>query len=128
MRHRQLNVQQQNLIAEQGIRREAEYWRTHAIPEPLRVYAASHGVQWDRSIIIFLEIDFPGMPQLFGLLLTQDEKFIRFEISTDEKHTSMESVDRWDDVNQEQNLGQHNRGTGFGKGALALKVLRDLNS
>jgi len=63
---RQLNVQQQNLLVERHIRAGAEHWRTHAIPEPLKAYAESQGIRWDRSIIVSLEIDFPGMPQLWG--------------------------------------------------------------
>lgn len=68
------------------------------------------------------------MPSLSGLLLTNAGRFIEFEIDTDPSHTKVESVDLWDDVTDGQNLNSHNRGTGMGRGALAVKVLHELNS
>ncbi|AKJ30142.1 hypothetical protein AAW51_3451 [Caldimonas brevitalea] len=75
-----------------------------------------------------MEIDFPGMPRLFGLLLTAGGRFIEFEIDTNPTHDRIESVELWKDVTGEQNLSQHNRGTGWGRAALALKVLGELNA
>ena len=125
---RQLNVQQQNTIVEEGIRREATYWRLNGVPEALKVVGLERGVNWSHSIVVDLDIDFPGMPSLFGFLLTQDEKFVYFEVDTDESHELLERVGCWDDVSEEQNTKNHNRGIGAGRGALALKVLRELNA
>lgn len=74
--------------------------------------------------MIELGVDFPGMPSIFGELVTQDQRFIAFEIDT----TAEVQVERWADVTGVQNLNEHNRGTGVGRGALALRVLRDLNA
>ncbi|MCW7540956.1 hypothetical protein OOT46_24345 [Aquabacterium sp. A7-Y] len=63
-----------------------------------------------------------------GLLLTQDERFIAFEIDTDEAHHIVKSVQMWTDVTHEQNCSEHNRGIGAGHGALAIRVLRELNA
>lgn len=68
------------------------------------------------------------MPQLFGLLLTQDERFLYFEIDTDEAHLVTETIQCWKDVTSEQNFNLHNPGTGAGRGALTIKVLRELNA
>jgi len=127
-RYRKLNVQQQNALVEDSIRREAMYWRQNPLPDALRVSGLEQGVEWDRSIVIGLNIDFPGMPRLFGLLLTQDERFVDFAIDTDETHEVVESVEVWSDVTAAQNMNQRNRGIGAGRGAIAIKVLRVLNS
>ena len=68
------------------------------------------------------------MPRLFGVLLTSSERFIEFEIETDESHSTIELVEAWRDVTEGQNLNAHNRGIGIGAGALAIKVLHELNS
>jgi len=104
------------------------YWRQNPLPDALRVSGLEQGVEWDRSIVIGLNIDFPGMPRLFGLLLTQDERFVDFAIDTDETHEVVESVEVWSDVTAAQNMNQRNRGIGAGRGAIAIKVLRVLNS
>ncbi|MDR6524542.1 hypothetical protein J2789_007256 [Variovorax paradoxus] len=127
-RYRKLNVQQQNAVVEDLIRREAMHWRQNPLPEALKESGSERGIQWERSIIINLCVDFPGMPRLSGLLLTQDERFVDFEIETDAAHRVVESVEVWKDVTATQNTNERNRGIGAGSGAIAIKVLRTLNS
>ncbi len=124
---KQENVQQQNDLIEAGIRSSAIYWRSTGWPKALFHTAEERGIDCKRSIVVDLDIDFPGMPRLFGLLLTATRRFIRFEIDTDPSHDRIESIEAWEDVTDEQNLSQHNRGIGWGRGALALKVLAELN-
>ncbi len=121
---RQSNVQQQNAHAERSLHAEASYWRQHGLPSILARAGAERGVQWKRSIVIELGINFPGMPSIFGELVTQDHRFIAFEIDT----TGEVRVEQWEDVTGDQNFNEHNRGTGIGRGALALRVLRELNA
>lgn len=123
-----LNVQQQNKIVEDRIRGEAGYWRQHGVPQPLAVAGHERGIDWAKSIVIELDIDFPGMAPLLGYLLSQDERFIRFEIDTDEAHQVFKAVEWWEDVTGRQNLSLHNRGIGAGRGALAIKVLHEFNA
>jgi hypothetical protein len=125
-RYRKLNVQEQNALVEDSIRREAVYWRQNALPEALKVSGVERGVQWEKSIIVDLDIDFPE--KLCGLLLTQDERFVDFEIDTDATYRVVESVEIWEDVTAIQNTNLRNRGIGAGRGAIAIKVLRALNS
>ena len=125
---RQQNVQQQNQNSEEEIRRSAMYWRQHPLPQALLDYAALQGVDCRKAIVLNLEIDFPGMPRLFGMLLTSEEKFIAFEIDTDKNHVSVELVESWCDVTFEQNLSLSNPGIGAGPGALAVQVLREINT
>jgi len=128
LRQRQLNVQQQNALVQKSIRDGAIYWRREMLPEALKVSGEERGVVWAKSIVVELDIDFPGMPAIFGLLVTQNERFIRFEIDTDSGHQLVKAVETWNDVTAAQDLSLHNRGTGAGHGALALKVLRELNA
>ncbi len=80
----------------------------------------------EESIVLDLGIDEPGMPLLCGLLLTQDERFIAFELETDALHREVLQIEEWADVSGLHNVNQHNRGVGIGSGALAIKVLREL--
>ena len=122
---RQLNVQLQNARTLRSLRSTAEYWRTHPVPEALLLSAQQRGVDLSKSIFVSLDIDFPGMPSLFGTLFTQDERFVKFEIDTD---NSEPEVYEWLDITASQNLGEHNKGIGVGDGALAIQLLRDLNA
>lgn len=121
---RQLNVQQQNASVERSLRAEASYWRRHGVPPALASVGVERGIQWERSIVVELGIDFPGMPSIFGRLVTQDQRFIAFEIDT----TDEIRVEQWEDITSAQNFNEHNRGTGVGRGALALRVLRELSA
>jgi hypothetical protein len=122
---RQLNVQQQNARTLKAIRSEAEYWRAHAVPEPLRLSALQKNINFETSIVLRLDINFPGMPNLWGVLLTHEERFIEFEIDSTEDQVK---VYEWKDITETQNLRKHNRGIGAGYGALAIEVLHALNS
>lgn len=125
---RQQNVQQQNQSSKEGIRRSALYWRQNSPPKALLDYAASQGIDCGKAIFLKLEIDFPGMPKLFGVLLTLEEKFISFELDTNKNHVSVEFVEEWQDITSEQNLSFSNAGIGAGYGALAVQVLREINA
>jgi hypothetical protein len=128
LRQRQHNVQEQNALDEQAVLKTAEFWRQTPLPLALQSCGEERGVVWSKSIVLKLDIDFPGMPRLFGQLLSQHERFIAFEIDTDQSHSVIESVDAWTDVTADQYVSLHNPGTGIGRGAIALKVLRALNT
>jgi len=76
------------------------------------------------SIVIDLDTDCPG--SLSGILISQDARFIEFDIDTDGDGDVQ--VHRWTDVTSMQNVNEHNAGTGVGRGALALRVLRELTT
>ncbi len=98
LKKRQLNVQEQNAVSAYGLMRTAKAWMDTGVPTALAHYGETQGVNWSETIVLKLEVDFPGMPRLFGLLLTQADRFIAFEIDTDSTHQQIESVDRWEDV------------------------------
>ncbi|MGJ7557495.1 hypothetical protein ACSFBI_26175 [Variovorax sp. RB3P1] len=123
---RQLNVQQQNARVERSLRAEALYWREHGVPEALLRCAKERGIRWEMSIVIDLDTDCPG--SLSGILISQDARFIEFDIDTDTDGDGDVQVHRWTDVTSMQNVNEHNAGTGVGRGALALRVLRELTT
>jgi len=116
------------MATEEFLRRHVSYWRSSTLPPALVEAASARGVDCTTAVFLQLEVDFPGMPRLFGLLLTESERFIRFEIDTDERHTTIGLVEAWRDVTEEQNLSMHNRGTGAGEGALGIKILHEFNA
>ncbi|SMC25766.1 hypothetical protein SAMN02745857_02274 [Andreprevotia lacus DSM 23236] len=124
---RQRNVQQQNALTHAGIARCAAHWRAHPWPTALQQQAAQQGIDPQRAIIVWMKLDFPGMPRVWGCLLTEDGRFIDFELDTDPAHVTLRAVELWQDVTAEQNTNPHNRGFGAGEGALASQVLRRLN-
>ncbi|WP_085711581.1 MULTISPECIES: hypothetical protein [unclassified Pseudomonas] len=126
LKKKQLNVQEQNEVIAHRLMLTAHEWRERGVPAALGRFGESQGVDWSKSIVIELEIDFPGMPRLFGRLLNQDERFIAFEIDTDASHERIESVDRWEDISALQNTSVSNPGTGKGFASIALAVRRKL--
>ncbi|WPN61861.1 hypothetical protein QMK47_20280 [Pseudomonas sp. P9_35] len=126
LKKRQLNVQEQNTITAHEIAMTASVWRDREIPACLAEYAEEQGVVWSDTIVLELEIDFPGMPRLFGLLLTQSERFIAFEIDTDIAHRKLQTVERWEDISAHQDYSVSKRGVRKGFAAIALDVRRQL--
>ena len=126
LKKRQLNVQEQNAVSAHGIMRTAKAWMDTGVPTALAQYGETQGVNWSETIVLKLEVHFPGMPRLFGLLLTQADRFIAFEIDTDSDHLQVESVDRWEDVSSHQDYSASNRGTGKGFAAIAKQVKHEL--
>jgi len=126
LKKRQLNVQEQNTVSAHGLMCTAKAWMDNGVPTALAHYGETRGVNWSQTIVLKLEIDFPGMPRLFGLLLTQVDRFIAFEIDTDSAHLQVESVDRWEDISAHQDYSASNRGTGKGFAAIAKQVKREL--
>ena len=126
LKKRQLNVQEQIAIVAHEIALTANFWREQGIPVSLAKYAESQGICWSKTIILELNVDFPGMPRLFGLLLTQTERFIAYELDTDITHRELETVDRWEDVSAHQDYSVTKKGTKKGYAAIALEVRRDL--
>ena len=126
LKKRQLNVQEQIAIVASEIALTASFWRDRGVPVSLANYAERQGVCWSKTIILKLDIDFPGMPRLFGLLLTQNEKFIAFELDTDITHRELETVERWEDVSAQQDYSVAKKGIKKGYAAIALEVRREL--
>ena len=126
LKKRQINVQEQNTIAQYKLLSIAKYWQAHPIPQALISCGEERGVLWTKAIVLELGIDHPGMPSLFGRILSSTDRFIEFELETDNAHEKTLSVEQWDDVTDDMNFSEHNKGSGVGYGAIALKVKSQL--
>lgn len=126
LKKRQLNVQEQNALVAHRLMVTAKAWLARGIPPALKNYGELKGIRWSETVVLDLEVDFPGMPSLYGLLPTHAERFIEFEIDTDDTHRHVESVSQWEDVFANQDYATHKRGTGKGFAAIALQVRREL--
>jgi len=126
LKKRQLNVQEQNALVAHRLMVTAKAWLAGGIPLVLKNYGESKGIRWSETVVLGLEVDFPGMPSLYGLLLTHTERFIEFEIETDSTHRYVESVIQWEDVSANQDYAPRKRGTGKGFAAIALQMRREI--
>jgi len=126
LKKRQLNVQEQNALTAHSLKTCALYWRQRGLPPALREAGATRGIDWARSILLSLELDFPGMPSLYGELIDQGGRFIEFELESDPQHGQCLSVEQWHDSTQQQDFARHAKGIGMGRGAIAREVWRTL--
>lgn len=119
-------MQEQNALVAHRLVVTAKTWLVRGIPLALKNYGESKGIKWSETVVLDLEIDYPGMPRLYGLLLTHAEQFIEFEIDTDSTHRYVESVSQWEDVSANQDYTPRKCGTGKGFAAIALQLRREL--
>lgn len=126
LKRRQLNVQEQNAVTAHRLTETARFWRDAAIPVALARFGERQGIDWSETVVLDLEVDFPGMPRLYGLILDQTERFIAFQIDTDSDHQHVEFVSQWENVSAHQNHTVSQRGTGKGFAVIALQVRREV--
>jgi hypothetical protein len=126
LKKRQLNVQEQNAVTAHRLTETARLWRDAAIPVALARFGERQGIDWSETVVLDLEVDFPGMPRLYGLILDQTERFIAFQIDTDSDHQHVEFVSQWENVSAHQNHTVSQRGTGKGFAVIALQVRREV--
>lgn len=98
------------------------------LPDALRQCAANHGVALGTALMLDLQLAYPGMPAVYGKLLSADGHFIHFEMDLDDDLRPLPGSVAWDDISASYDLGRaHKRGTGMGYGLLCKKVLQELN-
>ena len=124
---RHYSVQQQNTLTQAAIRQKAAWWRARPLPEALRQYAASHGVALGTSIMLDLRLAYPGMPAVYGKLLSADGHFIHFEMDLDDALRPLPGSVAWDDISARYEPAARKRGTGVDYGLLCKKVLQEMN-
>ena len=81
---KQYSVQQQNALTQAAITQTAAWWRARPLPDALRQCAASHGVTLGTALMLDLQLAWPGMPAVYGKLLSADGHFIHFEMDLDD--------------------------------------------
>ncbi len=126
----QQNVQQQNQVSFEKMLATAQHFRANGVAIGIRKFLAGHGIDVDRSAIIWGHSDKYMLGFEFGLegtLVTVDKKIFHFELELNSTLTEVVTVYEFADVTAEQNMSENNRGTGKGDGALAVDVLAALN-
>lgn len=131
-RQRQLNVQQQNALAQDAIDRAATWFRTHIseIPLPIRALLVSRGIDLSSAV----DVDFEDMGTLGlqgtyrGLVVTADAHFWRWELTLDDSRTSIECIHEWVDVTHQHLPTEHAPGIGKNYAFMCLAALARLNT
>ena len=125
------NVQQQNSRTFESMLTRAKHFRAHGVAVGIRKFFAMHGIEVDRSAIIWARSESYMLGFEFGLegmVVTPERKFFFFALELDSLQAEVILVHEFADVTVEQNCSEHNRGTGKGEGALAVAVLEAINS
>ena len=104
-----------------GLRR-----RTAGYPAACYRLLADRGVDVDRSVLVIASTAEQGINPIAGLLLTQDGRFIEFDVDCDRSGERVDTVLAWADVTAAQNCSDRNAAFGKDTGAIAFEVQRRL--
>jgi hypothetical protein len=122
----QQNVKQQNLLTFEAMLARATHFRSRDVAKGVREFFARHGIEIDKSAIVWAQTEDYMLGFEFGLkgfLVTSERRFYRFELELSSSLEKVVTVHEFEDVTAQQNGSEHNRGTGKGEGALAIAVL-----
>ena len=98
--------------------------RTAGYPDALYTLLAEHGILVEHSVLASVSTAEQGSHPVTGILVTQDGRFIDFDLSCDRSGKVVEDLHNWEDVTDSQNLSAHNAGFGKSRSCIALEVLR----
>lgn len=127
----QRNVQQQNDLAFQQMLRTAQRVRREGVPTGVQAFLHEQGIDAQTCAFVHFEMEafMLGVEQgVQALLVTPSFQFFEFEVELDSARTRVTVVHAFENVTQRQDLAVQKRGTRMGYGALAVSVLRALNS
>ena len=124
---RQLNVQEQNALVKNTIYSEASYWRKNGLPKALKHALEEKGISIETSIILEYEQNFPGCSTDYGIVLTRNGDFYRFEMDLSNDRSELLDFYAWENINSEIEVNKNLKGTGASWGYLANEVLNELN-
>lgn len=131
-RKRQLNVQEQNALAQHGIHQAATWFRHHQqeVLRPIREFLTSRGIDLATAIDVdFEDLGMVGLDGLYsGLIVTEAGRFWRWELALNDARSAVESVEEWSEVTSEYPLSEHMPGTGKSFASMCLAVLAELNA
>ena len=126
----QRNVQQQTEIVIAAMLRTARQARENGLPAGAEHFLLAPGIDPRNCALVFLESH--------GFMLGLDYGFEAFIVTPKHEIFDVEleltasqellQVISFDDVTHKQNFSKQNRGTGWGWGAMALEVLRQMNA
>ncbi len=124
---RQLNVQEQNALEEYRILSAATYWRENGIPNGLIKVLNDYNINHDKSIFLNYQQYFPDCYTDEGIVVTEDERFIKFEMDLSADRENLKELYLWNDITNRIEVNSSVRGIGATWGYLALKALSKLN-
>ena len=126
MSPRRPNVAEQNDAVGEEIVRQTKAFRDRAAgyPDALYMFLAAKGVEVLRSVMVSVSTAEQGINPICGVLLTQDGRFMEFDVDCSADGRDIRDVHAWTDQTAEQNVDARNPGCGKGVGCIALEVLR----
>ena len=122
---RNKNVQQQNELMYLEIREIAESFRNHSESYPWLITLLSKYsfLPTDGLLVSCSAVPEQGGNQWMGTWLTNDQRFIDFDIMADYKTEVLLEVDGWDEFSPV--ISEHCKGTGKSFGYIALQLLAE---
>jgi len=124
---KQLNVQEQNALEEHRIFSEASYWREKVLPNGLIKVLVDKNINKDRCIFLNYKQNFPGYFTDEGIIVTEDKRFIKFQMDLTDDRETLKELYLWNDITNRIEVNSSARGIGATWGYLALKTLCKLN-
>ncbi len=126
----QQNVQKQNSVTRERIRKEALYHRSQVTyPVSIRRFFEGSGIHPEKDILVDYGEPVPYLEENYvGVWVTTERRFISFEIKLGMCTLEIVSVVRWQDVTELLDISAHKRGTCKTYWWLCLEVLAELNA
>ena len=91
-------------------------------------YIDGRGIQRKSSILLWAADWEQGINPLFGEILSQDERFYKFDLDFSKMGDVIIECSEWEDITDNKNLNANNKGIPKTHERIALEVLRELNS
>ncbi len=84
-------------------------------------------INLDTSLIMDLELQFPGCSDAEGVAVTEDGQFFSFEVDLSADKKELKEEYEWIEVTADYEVCDTKRGIGHTDGYIALTVLKELN-
>ncbi len=91
-------------------------------------FIETRGIRQKSAILLSADNWDEDINSLFGEILTQDERFYKFDLEISEAGDQVVECIEWEDVTEKRNLGFSNKGVPKSYYRLAIEVLRDINN
>lgn len=126
-RRKRLNVPQQVAVAKDAMMRAATWYRSNPVPLPVRQLFDQRELDIANGIFIELADREHGLDCTFGTFVTEDGRFIDFDIEVTETNDAIVAINEFRDITDTLDICGRKPGVGATKPFLALEVLRELN-
>lgn len=122
---RNKNVQQQNQLMYLEMKQEAESFRNQPDAYPWLVATLTQYALTpiDGLLVSCSSVPEQGGNEWMGTWLTNDQRFVEFDIMAEYSSGTLLEVDAWDEFSPE--VSKHRKGTGKTFGYLALQLLAE---